>query len=116
MVAALGTSGHAVVSIWTWLVLDGLFVADATVTVLNRWRQRQRIFEAHRLHVYQKLTRRWSSHGRVTALYLGINVLWCLPWAILTAKSPANAPLLALASLSPLFIAAAVAGGGKADA
>jgi Fuc2NAc and GlcNAc transferase len=112
---ALETSGHGVVSIWTWLILNGLFVADATVTVITRLLQHQRIYEAHRLHVYQKLTRRWSSHGRVTAAYMGINLAWCLPWAIATVNSSASAPLLASAALLPLFIAAAWAGGGRSD-
>jgi Fuc2NAc and GlcNAc transferase len=116
MVGALGTSGHGAVSIWTWLVLDGLFAADATVTVLSRLLQHQRVYEAHRLHVYQKLARRWSSHGRVTVAYMAINLIWCLPWAIATVRSPANAPLLALAALCPLLIAAVFAGGGKLDA
>jgi Fuc2NAc and GlcNAc transferase len=67
--AALESNGHGPVSIWTWLVLNGLFVADATVTVLTRLIRGQRIYEAHRSHVYQRLARRCSSHGRVTVVY-----------------------------------------------
>jgi Fuc2NAc and GlcNAc transferase len=113
---ALATSGHGPVSLWTWLVLNGVFVADATVTVLTRLFRGQRIYQAHRSHAYQRLARRWSSHGRVTAAYMSINLIWCLPWAIATTKSPGNAPVVALAALLPLCVAAIAAGAGKPDA
>jgi len=112
---ALATSGHGPVSLWTWLVLNGVFVADATITVLTRLFRGQRIYEAHRSHVYQRLARRWSSHGRVTAAYMSINLIWCLPWAIATTKSPGSAPLLAMAAFVPLCLAAIVEGAGKPD-
>ena len=113
---ALSTSGHGRVSLWTWLLLNGLFVADATVTLLTRLFQGQRIYEAHRLHVYQRLARRWSSHGRVAAAYMSINLIWCLPWAMATTRWPGNAPALAAAGLVPLCLAAIVVGAGKRDA
>ena len=112
---ALATSGHGPVSLWTWFVLNGVFVADATVTVFTRLFRGQRIYQAHRTHVYQRLARRWSSHGRVTAAYMSINLIWCLPWAIATIKSPGNAPVVALAALLPLCVAAIAAGAGKPD-
>jgi Fuc2NAc and GlcNAc transferase len=113
---ALATSGHGPVSLWTWLVLNGLFVVDSTVTVLTRLFRGQRIYQAHRTHVYQRLARRWSSHGWVTAAYMSINLIWCLPWAVATTQSPGNAPAVALAALLPLCVAAIAAGAGKPDA
>ena len=113
---ALATSGHGPVSLWTWLVLNGLFVVDSTVTVLTRLFRGQRIYQAHRTHVYQRLARRWSSHGWVTAAYMSINLIWCLPWAVATTQSPGNAPVVALAALLPLCVAAIAAGAGKPDA
>jgi Fuc2NAc and GlcNAc transferase len=113
---ALATSGHGPVSLWTWLVLNGLFVVDSTVTVLTRLFRGQRIYQAHRSHAYQRLARRWSSHGWVTAAYMSINLIWCLPWAVATTKSPGNAPVVALAALLPLCVAAIAAGAGKPDA
>jgi Fuc2NAc and GlcNAc transferase len=112
---ALATSGHGLVSFWTWLTLNALFVADATVTVLVRFLRGQRVYEAHRLHVYQKLVRRWSSHGQVTGAYTGINLVWCLPWAVATIKSPVHAPLFAASALLPLCLAAIFVGAGQPD-
>jgi Fuc2NAc and GlcNAc transferase len=115
-VGALSTSGHGRMSLWTWLMLNGLFVTDATATLLTRLFRGDRIYEAHRLHVYQRLARRWSSHGLVVAVYMGINLIWCLPWAIATTRWPENAPVLALAALVPLCLVAIVEGAGKGDA
>jgi len=112
---ALTTGGKGPVSFWTWLVLNGLFSSDATVTLLVRLMRGQRIYEAHRLHVYQRLARRWSSHGRVTAAYMSINLIWCLPWAIATTQFPGNAPVLALAALLPLCMVAVAARAGQTD-
>jgi Fuc2NAc and GlcNAc transferase len=114
-VAALASSGQGMISLWTWFILHGLFIADSTVTLITRLIRGQRVYEAHRLHVYQRLARRWSSHGRVTVAYMSINLIWCLPWAIATVHWPVNAPILALAALTPLIAAALWAGGGRPD-
>jgi Fuc2NAc and GlcNAc transferase len=112
---ALTLSRRGLVDPWTWLVLDSLFAADATVTLITRLLRGQRIHEAHRLHVYQRLARRWHSHGRVTALYSGINLLWCLPWAIATSRSSGHAPALALAEFAIACLVMICLGGGRAE-
>jgi Fuc2NAc and GlcNAc transferase len=112
---ALTASTHEPANLWTWVVLNGVFVTDATITMATRLLRRQRIYEPHRMHVYQRLARRWSSHGRVTMLYMALNVIWCLPWAIATTNSPGNAPMLTAAAFAPLCLAAIAMGGGKPD-
>jgi Fuc2NAc and GlcNAc transferase len=112
---ALTLSHRGVVDPWTWLVLDSLFAADATVTLITRLLRGQRIHEAHRLHVYQRLARRWHSHGRVTTLYSGVNLLWCLPWAFATAHSAGHGPALAVAEFALLCLAMIGLGGGRAE-
>jgi Fuc2NAc and GlcNAc transferase len=110
--AAFLTSGHGPTTIWTWLVLNGLFIADATTTLLARLIRGQRIHEAHCSHIYQRLCRRWESHRAVTICYCVINLLWCLPWAVATVRLPAAGPMLAAAALVPLFLAASIGGAG----
>jgi Fuc2NAc and GlcNAc transferase len=112
---ALTATRHGSVNPWTWIVLDSLFAADATVTVTTRLLRGQRVHEAHRLHVYQRLARRWSSHGRVTTLYTTVNLIWCLPWAIATTRWPAHAPALTLAEFGIVCLAMVAAGGGRAE-
>jgi Fuc2NAc and GlcNAc transferase len=96
-------------------VLNGLFFADATTTLLTRLLRGQRVYEAHRLHAYQRLSRRWGSHRAVTILYSAINLVWCLPWAVATVKSPAMGPLITAAALVPLFVVAIAAGAGRQE-
>jgi UDP-N-acetylmuramyl pentapeptide phosphotransferase/UDP-N-acetylglucosamine-1-phosphate transferase len=45
-------------------------LADACICVLRRWHAGQPIFQAHRLHLYQRLHRAGWSHARVSFLYL----------------------------------------------
>jgi Fuc2NAc and GlcNAc transferase len=113
--AAFLTAGHGPISLWTWLALNSLFFADATTTLLTRLFRGQRVYEAHRLHAYQRLARRWGSHGAVTLVYCTINLVWCLPWAVATIRSPSSGPVLAAAALLPLFLVAIIVGAGRPD-
>lgn len=59
----------------------GVFVVDATWTLLNRYRLKCHLSDAHRTHAYQYLARHWKSHRNVTLMVLLINVLWLAPIA-----------------------------------
>lgn len=102
---ALLTTRHGPTTLWTWLVLNGVFVADATVTLLRRLLRRQRIDEAHREHLYQRLSRHWRSHRAVTLCAIAVNLLWCLPWAVATGRVPDFGAAFAAVALGPLFVA-----------
>lgn len=67
--------------LWAWLVMLGVFVVDATWTLLNRYRLKCRLSEAHRTHAFQYAARHWKSHRNVTLMVLFINVLWLAPIA-----------------------------------
>lgn len=67
--------------LWAWLVMLGVFVVDATWTLLNRYRLKCRLSDAHRTHAFQYAARRWQSHRRVTSAVLLINCLWLAPIA-----------------------------------
>ena len=95
------------------VVLNGVFFADATVTLIVRLLDGQRVYEAHRLHLYQRLSRRWQSHRAVTLCAAGVNLVWCLPWAVATSKFQDSGPAFAVAALAPLLIAAAIGGAGR---
>jgi Fuc2NAc and GlcNAc transferase len=102
-------------NVWAWIILNGLFISDATVTILVRLVHGQRIYQAHRSHAYQRLARRWNSHQAVTLLFVAINVCWCLPWAAVSVHQPTAAPLWASIALVPLIISAALMGAGRPD-
>lgn len=103
------------VNVWTLVLLPGAFLADATVTLVRRALRRERVQEAHRSHAYQWLARRWSSHRRVTLLYVAVNLLIVAPAAALTLQRPALAGIAAAVVLSCLAGLAAIAGAGRQE-
>lgn len=101
------------VALYVWLILGGVFLVDATVTLLRRLLRRRRVYEAHRSHAYQRLARQWASHKRVTIVATVVNVVWLLPCALATIAHPRYAGWIALAALAPLVVAALTVGAGK---
>ncbi len=100
-------------NLWTWLILGGLFVSDATVTLVVRIARGAKVFSAHREHVYQRMARRGNSHARVSIAFFVINVSWLLPWAIASTRHPASSGLFAAMALTPTVIAAFFLGAGR---
>jgi Fuc2NAc and GlcNAc transferase len=112
-VLGLAASRHGTVPFEVWAILSGVFLVDSTVTLLRRIVRGDRWFEAHRLHAYQNLARRWQAHLPVTVLVIGINLFWLFPWAWITAIYPAHARLYVIAALAPLMVVALLAGAGR---
>ncbi len=112
-VLALWSAIHEELSLVVWLILAGVFLVDATLTLLIRMLRGERWYEAHRSHAFQHAARRWGSHRAITLSVLAINVGWLLPLAWLAAKHPAwELALLALALL-PLTLLAYRLGAGR---
>ncbi len=111
----LTASSRAPIPLQVWIILGGLFLSDATVTLLRRALRGDRWFEAHRLHAYQQLARRWKSHLRVTILFSAINLFWLLPWAYHAGQVPAQATLSLAAALVPVLLFVLAAGAGKPE-
>lgn len=64
------------------LLLAGFpLLGDAFLCVLRRWKAGQPVFQAHRLHLYQRLHQAGWAHSRVALLYIGATAL--LGWALL---------------------------------
>lgn len=113
-VLALLTVSWGWLSLWQWLILGGAFVTDATVTLLRRLLNRERIVEAHRRHAYQALSRRWQSHRSVTLAFIAINVIWVLPLAY-WAGTGVPGLLAAIVAYLPLAGLALYAGAGAPE-
>lgn len=67
---------------WAWLILLGVFIVDATFTLLRRLVRGDKVYEAHRSHAYQFASRRLGAHLPVTLAVGAINILWLLPAAL----------------------------------
>ena len=110
--AAWATIVEHRLSIWVWLILLGAFIVDATVTLVRRFLRGARLAEAHRSHAYQKLSRKYGSHTKVTLGILGVNLVWLDPIAYGAAERPSLAALLTLIAWLPLTFAAWRCGAG----
>ncbi|MBA1194398.1 glycosyltransferase family 4 protein [Pseudomonas entomophila] len=67
---------------WAWLILLGVFVVDATVTLLRRLLAGEKVYQAHRSHAYQHAARRAGRHLPVTLATAAITLGWLLPMAL----------------------------------
>jgi Fuc2NAc and GlcNAc transferase len=88
-----------------WLILGGVFFADATTVLLVRLMRGERIYLPHRDHVYQHLAVRWHGHRPVTLLVCAVNVFGLLPVAVLAIVCQQWAATLAALTLVCLSIA-----------
>jgi glycosyltransferase WbpL len=114
-VFAIESSRSGTVNIYAWLILGGVFLVDATLTLLRRLLRGERVYQAHRTHGYQWMARRWGSHWRVTAAVIFVNVVWLLPCAALAVKSASQAPWICALALAPLGAAALWSGSGRPE-
>jgi UDP-N-acetylmuramyl pentapeptide phosphotransferase/UDP-N-acetylglucosamine-1-phosphate transferase len=61
-------------SILNWIMLSSPFWFDATLTLFRRWRNGERLAEAHRKHAYQRIVQAGFSHLKVNIYLLIINI------------------------------------------
>lgn len=114
-VLALAQSRRDTTALYMWAILGGAFFVDATVTLIRRVIRGERADVAHRTHAYQWLSRRWQSHGRVTALLWIVNLGWLLPMAWLCRQRPHQALWVVTGAFAPLVLLAIIAGAGRAE-
>ncbi len=88
---------------WAWLILLGVFIVDATVTLCRRVMRGDKFYEAHRSHAYQYASRTLGSHRTVTLAIGAINGFWLLPVASLVAFEKLNGILGLMIGYAPLF-------------
>jgi Fuc2NAc and GlcNAc transferase len=112
---ALANGREHPAAIFSWLILGGAFLCDSTATLAVRVLRRERVFDAHRSHAYQRLARRWHSHRRVTLSVALVNVGWLLPCAIFALMHPALALWTALVAVVPLVTLVLFTGAGRAE-
>ncbi|CCG07951.1 MraY family glycosyltransferase [Pararhodospirillum photometricum] len=101
----LAAQGHAAAAV----ILPGAYLADATLTLLNRVRRGHKPWEAHREHFYQKAVQGGWSHDRVARAYALTNGgLFLL--ALLSLASPLPALAGAVALVTALLVTLARVG------
>jgi Fuc2NAc and GlcNAc transferase len=92
--------------LWAWLILLGVFVVDATFTLIRRLVRGDKVYEAHRSHAYQFASRRYRKHLPVTLTVGAINVGWLLPVALCVTSFGLDGALGLIIAYIPLVILA----------
>jgi Fuc2NAc and GlcNAc transferase len=70
----------------TGLILFGVFICDATYTLIVRAGRGCDLTAAHRDHAYQKAVQRGLSHAQASSIVGAINSLWLAFWAYLSMR------------------------------
>ncbi|MEL4014842.1 MraY family glycosyltransferase [Dryocola clanedunensis] len=97
------------------ICLLGVFIVDATVTLLRRLIGGKKVYEAHASHTYQILARKFGSHKPVTLGAFVINVVWLFPLAMLIATGSVTGVVGVVIAWLPLVVLAYRFGAGVKD-
>lgn len=60
---------------WIWIILFSVYWFDATLTLIRRKLNKEKLSLAHKKHAYQRLTQVGWSHYKVTNYSIGLNIL-----------------------------------------
>ncbi|MGD2119016.1 MAG: glycosyltransferase family 4 protein [Chromatiales bacterium] len=121
VLAALGLYAVARgwLNLWSVLILFGLFLVDASFTLIRRMLRGERWYEAHRSHAYQKVSRllassyasnmdamvaRQQSHRKLCYAVSLMNILWLFPFAWMSIKFEKYAFLIMLVAFLPIIL------------
>ncbi|TDV45716.1 Fuc2NAc and GlcNAc transferase [Pseudomonas graminis] len=94
--------------LWVWLILLGVFIVDATVTLIRRLVRGDKVYEAHRSHAYQFASRRFGKHLPVTSAVGVINLGWLLPVAVCVTRFGLDGALGVIIAYAPLLALAVI--------
>ncbi|HEY7889916.1 MAG TPA: glycosyltransferase family 4 protein [Steroidobacteraceae bacterium] len=111
-VLGLASGAHSGSALCACLILAGVFVVDATFTLLRRFVRGERVTEPHRTHAFQLLAQR-VGHRKATMTVALVNLVWLLPCALASVLMPENALWITLLAYGPLLVGAFALGAGR---
>jgi Fuc2NAc and GlcNAc transferase len=97
----MAVASHSI-SPWSPVILAGVFVIDATTTLLRRLMRGEKWYKPHRLHAFQQAAKIFG-HRRITFSVITINLLWLTPWAFLAERHPELGPFFLFAAWVPVM-------------
>ncbi len=107
LAAALGLEGwrRGLWPAWFPPLAFASFVVDATLTLARRILRRERFWEAHREHYYQRLVRSGWSHARL-AVWEYVLMLACALAALVAREGPGTQRIIAFAAVAICLVLA----------
>ena len=94
------------------MILLGVFIVDASYTLVRRMVNGERWYAPHRSHSFQHLARRFG-HERTTVLVARVNLLWLGPCAAVAQRYPSHAVPCVFVAWAALVAAAWWLRGGE---
>ena len=106
------SASESIISIYTWLILLSVFIADASYTLAVRVVTKKNIAKAHLTHAFHMLASRKNSHKYVNKFLISINLFWVLPLALLSNTYMDYHVIITILTYLPLFISLIKIGAG----
>lgn len=72
-------TNHTGSNFWIWITLFGIFWFDATLTLYRRYKNGEKLSQAHRKHAYQRIVQAGWSHQKTVLSSMIINSLILIP-------------------------------------
>lgn len=82
--------------LWIAVLVFSPFIADATVTLVRRLLRRDKIWQAHKMHYYQRLVQAGWGHRKTVLVEYAV-MLGCGMTALGVVRAPVGLQLAALA-------------------
>ena len=98
---------------WAVIILLGVFIVDATVTLIRRLIDKQRISTAHRSHAFQHLANSADRHLKVSLSIAAVNIFWLTPTAWLVVDQRILPIIGVVTAYIPLLVLAIYFKAGK---
>ncbi len=102
-VLALASERAGAIPLLVWMILLGVFIVDATATVIHRFWKGEQWYQAHRSHAYQRAVQAGYSHRTVTIAVLSLNGALALV-AVGASLYPALLPIAVAATMVGLSL------------
>ena len=100
---AVASENRGALPVLVWVLLLGVFVVDATVTLFRRMLERETVFHAHKKHAYQRAVQAGWSHASVSSFVLAVGVLLtALGWV--AVQMPAHLLAVTLGGVGALVL------------
>lgn len=103
-IVAIFTANQQLLPVSFWVILLGVFLCDATFTLIYRGFTGQKWYAAHREHAYQKLILLGASHKQITLSIFIFNLFIIFPLSLSTILWPKQGFWLLSVSIITLFI------------
>lgn len=112
---AILSSATSSIPIWSWLILGGVFIVDASITLSTRILTKEDWVSPHKSHAYQIASRRFNSHKVVTIGVVLVNAFWLFPMAAAATLKPEIGWWLTAIAWTPIVWVSLFLGAGRKE-